>query len=495
MIQITRVQARQFLNVLRKSVPVGTPRGQRLLLVLQVNNAGLRIGASLLEVAMELHLPGNRSVDEIMLPAEGLADVQGRTDEVVTLENHEQESVQARWNDAGVPQVHEYPIIDREKIQRCPESPKKMVPMPAGFLPALMNAGQTAAREPVRYALTRLQLRGSSGELIATDGHQVLIQNGFSFPWKEDLLVPAIPAFGCRELAQDASVFIGRSEKHVCVQVGPWTFHLLLDAEGRFPKVEAVIPSASSKATVCQLSDEDAAFLTQALPRLPGAGDQHEPITVDLKDTVTLRARGEKQERITEVVLSRSRVVGPAVQFVCNRKYLERLLQLGFKEFRVTGPEKPICCRRKDMTYAWMPLGKEGALPASENALCINSLTESLLPGKVTRQRGTIGIKDESQNQEQQLGPVATSTANGQSQNSRRPSMATNDPKNPEQHATAEPGEGIDPLIEIENLRVHLQQALASTSRLIAVLKHQRRQSRAMSAAMASLRRLQQFSR
>jgi len=71
--------------------------------------------------------------------------------------------------------------------------------------------------------------------------------------------------------------------------------------------------------------------------------------------------------------------------------------------------------------------------------------------------------------------------------------MTSNDPKLPDKprNGTPEPGEPTEPLVEAEALRSQLQQALARTSRLIATLKQQQRQQRAVEAAMASLRRLQ----
>jgi hypothetical protein len=55
--------------------------------------------------------------------------------------------------------------------------------------------------------------------------------------------------------------------------------------------------------------------------------------------------------------------------------------------------------------------------------------------------------------------------------------------------------ETIDPLTEAETLRVRLQEALASATRLIGVLRQQRKQSRAVRAAVASLRRLEDLGR
>ena len=55
--------------------------------------------------------------------------------------------------------------------------------------------------------------------------------------------------------------------------------------------------------------------------------------------------------------------------------------------------------------------------------------------------------------------------------------------------------EGPDPLAEAEALRTLLQDAAVRASRLIGALKHQKRQSRAVQTAMASLRRLQELGR
>ena len=73
------------------------------------------------------------------------------------------------------------------------------------------------------------------------------------------------------------------------------------------------------------------------------------------------------------------------------------------------------------------------------------------------------------------------------------PNSPPNEPRsNGEQrHGSAEQGEPTDPIAEAEELRVALQLALARTGRLIAALKQERRQSRVVATALASLRRLQ----
>ena len=45
-------------------------------------------------------------------------------------------------------------------------------------------------------------MRGKAGEVVATDGRQLLVQSAFRFGWDGDLLIPAAPIFGCKELPQ-----------------------------------------------------------------------------------------------------------------------------------------------------------------------------------------------------------------------------------------------------------------------------------------------------
>ena len=77
---------------------------------------------------------------------------------------------------------------------------------------ALREATTSTDPNPTRYALSCIQFRGSEGKLIATDSQQLLVQSGFTFPWTEDLLVPASNVFGCRELRSDQPIDVGKTD-------------------------------------------------------------------------------------------------------------------------------------------------------------------------------------------------------------------------------------------------------------------------------------------
>jgi hypothetical protein len=147
--------------------------------------------------------------------------------------------------------------------------PTKWTPSEPGLLKALDDAAHSAARENVRFAMSRLQLRGGRGEIIGTDGKLLLVQNGLSLPWKEDVLVPALRVFAAAELPP-GPMSLSKTDTHIWLRVGPWTFGLTIDKDGRYPDVSCVIPAKVSNATTCRLTPEDDTFLSQTLS--PPAG-------------------------------------------------------------------------------------------------------------------------------------------------------------------------------------------------------------------------------
>src|SRR5205085_2719492 len=150
-------------------------------------------------------------------------------------------------------------------------------------------------------------------------------------------------------------------------------FFLTLDLDSRFPAAEKVIPVMTGKVTTARLAPEDATFQLRTLTRLPDAEGENAPITVVLNGQVALRAQGEGQPQPTELMLTRSQVVGTPVSFACNRHYLARALQLGFGEWKVQNPEVPMVCRDAHRVYLFMPLPSSSVIAASTNALRVAS--------------------------------------------------------------------------------------------------------------------------
>jgi hypothetical protein len=259
--------------------------------------------------------------------------------------------------------------------------------------------------------------------------------------------------------------------------VGPWAVRLTVDKDGRFPQAERAVPPRDGVVTTCRLSPVDAAFLAKALPRLPGHGDDHEPITVDLDVGVAVRAQAEEQERVTELVLSHSEVTGPPVRIVSNRLYLTRAVQLGFSELQVTKANLPIVCRDASRTYVWVPLNPEVALPPSEAALRTYS-DGGAPPAPQPQPERRRALMSKAQNSGNGNGPPAGSTPGRENELARENGQAG--------------GIGIVALIaEAQALKEVLRDGYERANRLLVALKRHGKQSELLRSTLASLRQLQ----
>jgi hypothetical protein len=425
---------------------------------------GLRIRLHKADIDVEFHRPGSHSKEVIALPLNALADFEGRDDGPVALESA-QGKVFARWQDGALPRETEYPAED---VPPFPGMPTKMLSVEENLRKALTDATGSADQTASRYALNHLLLRGRTGEIVATDGRQLLVQNGFQFGWSDDVLIPASPVVGHRELANETASAIGRGEKHVALRIGAWTFWLPINKEGRFPRYEVVFPRKLGSASRMQLDPLDATFLEHALSRLPGADEDSKPVTLDLNTPPVIRAKAYGQSQTTEVVLARSKSSGAPVRLSLNRRYLERAVKLGFRECLVVNADTPIVCQDANRKLIIMLLDNKSALSPSEDAIRV--------------------VSDQQQ-------PAAAPTAR-----TRRPSIVNEAPKprvvRPTEqvppNSPSDPGAGIvvDLVTEAQALRDMLHAGFTRAARLVAALKRQRRQDQLLKSTLSSLRQL-----
>jgi hypothetical protein len=243
LIVIPRVALRAFRTVLRRSFPPRFPTDRQPPVVVEASAGKLILHAQHPEAAVGCQMPSSsKSSEVIVLPAQALQEIEGRTNNV-TLERTA-DKVVARWDEEGVPRVVEYDAVDPAKVLPFPKLPGSFVTMPPNFIKSLDDAMHCAATESARYATTKVQLRGS-GEIVATDSRQLLVQSGFKFAWKDNVLIPRVGLFGTNTLPSDVPVKIGRTPTHVVFHVGEWTIALTADTESRYPAVEEVIPKAA----------------------------------------------------------------------------------------------------------------------------------------------------------------------------------------------------------------------------------------------------------
>ena len=100
----------------------------------------------------------------------------------------------------------------------------------------MAEATASSCDDSTRYALGCVLLKGSTGEIVATDGHQLLIQGGYCLPWSGDVLIRRSRVFASKALPRDLPLEVGKTASHVVLKSGPWTIFLEVQTEGTVPR-------------------------------------------------------------------------------------------------------------------------------------------------------------------------------------------------------------------------------------------------------------------
>jgi hypothetical protein len=439
---MSRGLARSFRALARKCVS-GRPRGPAPAVVVEVRAGTLTVWVKTDDAGLVYSAPTERGDEVMVIPMEVLDVVEGSGNDPVELSVNAKLRDEAKFTDRGVPRTHSFDAILPGKQHPIPDPPDNWYPVPPDFLAAVHECGRTTARESGRFALTRVQIRGKAGQVIATDSRSALVWAGFRFPFAEDVLVPALPVFGTRELTTSATVRLGRTASHLVVAVGSWQVVLPFDTAGRYPDIAAIV--TRNAPTTAGISDQDATELIGRLPGLPGADTEHRPVTLELDDGVVVRARDET-DKVEEVRLERSSCKGPRMRVAIDRRVLARALALGCLTLRLTA-DKPVVFEGDDKILIAVALHPTLAVAA-----------ETDIPITVPERRRT--VKHET---------------NGHAPDGRPDPIVA---------------DSLDPLAAAEDLRNALADAMAKAGRLVAALKSRKKEQRALTQVWSSLKAL-----
>ena len=449
MLSIPRSMFR-LLRLLRRKCVVGRPRGPAPPLHFHSHPQGCIMAIHFEEVILTAHVcTTSANFDSFSLPGDILDTIDGSGDEPVAL-TLSKKRVEVHWNDRGVPQVL---VVDSQPIENeRPGEPATMSPMPVEFINALHESSRTTSRESSRYALDRLQIQGECGDVMASDATTLYRHSGFSLPFQETILIPAIPLFGVPEWTKSQTLSVGKTEHYFVIRSGPWTAYLLIDNAGRFPDVKTVVPNAAL-ATTFDFDTDDAVRLRDTLPKLPGYRDDKQPITLDLVpgQPAVFRGRDETSGAVSEIVLSRSLVRNGPSKVSIDRAFLMRAIQLNCLTIRVAGSDKPIVAYSDRITWLAASLHPSSIVPPTTAVKPLETSTIAVLA------KGP---------------PMKLPAPNGQ----------PND-----RNDVTEP---TDPLAEAEQLRAFLADATQAASRLVAMLKTKKKEQKALATVYSSLKSL-----
>lgn len=392
MITISRSLIRELKTVFSRGLGI-TSRQTGPPVEFLVDQHGLQIRTRNQQIALEYRLPleGLES-QHVVSPFGLLRCCHGVKSDSVQLQV-EHDKIRAEWQDAGIPQSIEYPVVECEEF---PELPERLVSNASRLMVALGDACETATTDSARYALDHLQLRGSEGQVIGTDGRQLLIQDDFQFPWEGELLVPANRLLSSRELRRGKSVDVGSTAEWVTLRSGPWTIWLKINDKARFPNVIELVNKGPETVATLQVPDADAEFICSALKPKPFHQEDAGKVTLDLNGEVTVRAREGGQEQQRDYVLCRSERSGESLRINTSRDYFRRALQLGFREINLSGPDTPASCREGHRTYVWALLTQAEAVQPQSDAVRIESTSVSSQPTQCRSSSKRVAEKERS---------------------------------------------------------------------------------------------------
>jgi DNA polymerase III sliding clamp (beta) subunit (PCNA family) len=469
LIIITRRLAKRLKTVFRQALSI-SGRGTKPIVQLAAGSHGLRIRCGNGRAAVEFRLDGEQPEETLFIPFDLLSDVDGGRETPVEIRSQDGK-VTATWRDGAVPRLiqHDGPKVLSEN---WPPTPEEMIENRSHLLSALHDASETTDSDSVRYALGCIQLRGESGKVVATDGRQILVQAGYTFPWKDDILLPSGKIFGSAQLPDDEPVFVGQIAEWFTLRVGPWTIWLTLHSEGRFPDTESHIGRPESAVASFVVDPSDARFLLENVSQLPGDDEYNLPVTVDLNGHVAVRANSAEQPRPTELVLSASRLTGEPVRMNMNRCYLKRAMQLGFRKGHVFGPKAPVLCQDDRRSYLWALLNADSAVPPHQDAIRIES----------SKPEADVHVPQTTTHKRKVAMPESTPNENGRAKSTRRRTSDNGSSRHDDVGILIEQAEGV---------KTSLRETLAMTAELVSALKQHRKQSKAVRVALASLRELQ----
>jgi len=442
-IPFTRARARDFGALLAKCA-LGRPRGPGPPMQVRVCDGVRTLDAVVPSGVRLTHTtPAPGAPDaRLLFPLELLTACAGASDEPVVLEAQSKTRATAHWSDTTGTRVVPVELLLPGKQHDLPELPVP-APVKAELLVALHECGRTTARDDGRFALSHVQVRGSTGTVIGTDGRTALLWSGFELPFADAVLVPALTVFGAKPLASSTDVRVGRGAGHLVVSAGPWAVWLPTDTKAKYPDVPAVVPRRTP--TALELDPRDAAELTAALPHLPCAEHESRPVTLAVSSDARARVRAASDGTVKSVALGRSVARGSAVQIALDRRAVLRALALGCRTVRLVAHDKPVTFSAPNQTFVVAALSAELVVPDT---------AELDIAPKPQPERSTVVKPD----------PAAP--------------------------ARGDPPNAPDPLDLAESLRVALTEAAASAAKLVAALRHSKREKKALATVLTGLKQL-----
>lgn len=443
MIRIDKQVLRDMRTVVRKAI--GRRGDPTVEFVAVSDHMQLRVRSA--DVAICRRVEGEFQQAAFGIPLSSLPEPKGRGNSSVELAPAS-DAIAIRWGDGPVMREESFPFTAVQDDGLA--TPQEFHENSSDLIDAVRQTMVCCDRHSIRYAINCVRLDADRGSIAGTDGRQLLIVDGFQFPWKGHVLLPFNAVFTARPLRTGEAIGVGRLDEWIVLRSGPWTLHFKECADGHYPRVDEVVPSEQDAQTVLRIDEVDAHFAVKHLPKLP-VEDSLQGITVDLNGQVALRGHSDRERSPVELILSRSFCEGPPTRFQTDRRLLVHGLSLGFRSILIADPKQPLLCMEHGRRFVWMPLESCPERPQVD---------------------GEQIVSDPDHKPQPKRSPVTTKHTNGRSNDQANPTL----------------DELIEATTEVANTLRDLQ---GRTKNLIAGLKRHQKRSKLVRSTLASLKQLQ----
>jgi len=289
----------------------------------------------------------------------------------------EGDQAQVRWQEA----VESPPYtrtVAMPKIRSLPVMPKpsKWVRHPSELLfDALADALLCVSRNNVNVSLKWICFRGTS--ILASDGKQALIQEGFLRLFAKDKLCLPSKIFMSKEMRSfDSSVKVGATADYMCFEIGPVRF-CLRSGKATYPDFERFRVNVTGWTHLC-ITKADAKFLAEYLRVLPGKGTEDDPVSFELSPGRIPAIRGydvcNTKTSAVELRLVNSAFEGRyPIQVTVRRGHIETALALGIHQFRFDIADPSFVVGLTTRRYVFAPLYHSSETKVPENKVKVYS--------------------------------------------------------------------------------------------------------------------------
>lgn len=419
MITLSRALAKRLVSLVHKTLnlPRGLQGRQAVKFVVPENPSerGLIIESATATRAVRYRDPGYRGLPQSFeVPLEALQTLAKSAAKEGEFSLQGEAEVRLHFVEKSMPREEGFSAPDL--VLEAPASPDTGYLLPLTARKALIAAFETAdSREPGRYALNRVQLQGSQGAVVATDGRQLLIQTGLGWPFEEDLLLANYAKLFRSGDFPEEPIECCKTERHFVFRASGWEFFLPIETSQPYPRVEDVLPSPDEAIATLEISYGDAKYLGEVLPLLPfDVMDDERPVTIELNGKIGIRARSRKNPAGVEVILRNSQHRGVDLLCPMKRGFLQRALELGLRRFQFYESGcAPVVVRQGNTTYCWATYDKNAVAPVT-SATEIRESPREAPPKQASRSKPTEPENHAATHSSRSEAPKAASQRRGQ---------------------------------------------------------------------------------